>query len=228
MADAGLRRPLALLGLWCSSCAGVTPAEVAAPTHGEAPHSAPRASPQDGQTEREPRGVFGRGFRVIYATGQGLEFPLPDAAGWRRDPRQKQSWVARHLVTSSTLVVRAWRHDDIARAEDCEEQARLWRPDLPAVANAELVETRQQTIANVYASQVTILVRAPRDGGALSGHALAFGSDARDCLMLAFSTSASGTGADAEIARRLGAVVESVFGRARRLGIDQRVPEPRL
>lgn len=217
------RGALTLLGLL--GCAAARPDAMAPPRSPAASVPVPRALTPSVET----RGVFEGGFRTVYATGQGLEFPLPDAAGWRHDPRQRQSWVARHLGTASTLIVRAWRHDDVARVEECEQQARLSRPDLPSPAPAEVIEERRQEIAGGYASRVTLFVRAPERGGqALSGHALAFGSDARDCLLLAFSTSASGRAADLEIARRLGAIVQAVFGRARRLGIDQRVPELRL
>lgn len=174
-----------------------------------------------------PAPSFSGSFRVIEATGQSLTFPLPDAGGWRRDTREARSWVAFHRATQSRLVVRAWRHDAIARVEDCEQQARLWRPELPAMAPGDLVEDRQVTLAGTYASRVSLGVVAD-EGASLQGHALAFGSDARDCLMLAFSTAASGPGASRAVAGRLGLIAERVFGRVHRLAIDERVVVPRL
>lgn len=186
-----------------------------------------RESATSGASERRP---FDGGFRSIEAIGQGLEFPLPDAQGWRRDSREKRSWVARHRQTTSTLVVRSWEHDDVARIEDCERQARAWRPNLPEAASEEVLEQREQVLAGVYRARVVLFVRAatPAPGSTLSGHALAFGSDARSCLMLAFSTAASGPRAKSDVAERLAIVAQGVFGRARRVGIGERVTVPRM
>lgn len=167
---------------------------------------------------------------MIEAKGQSLTFPLPDADGWRRDRRETRSWVASHSATASRLLVRAWQHDAIARVDDCERQARLWRPELPVLGPEELVETKQATLAGSYASQVSvgILAEDPAAPDTLQGHALAFGSDARSCLVLAFSTAASGPGALRVVAERLGVISEAVFRGARRLEIDERVVVPRL
>lgn len=165
---------------------------------------------------------------MIEARGQRLAFPLPDAGGWRRERGEKQSWVAAHPATASRLVVRAWQHDAIARIEDCERQARLWRPELPLLGPEERVETKHVTLAGTYASQVSVGILAePAEAETLRGHALAFGSDARSCLMLAYSTVASGPGALRVIAERLGAVSEAVFAGVRRLQIEERVIVPR-
>lgn len=169
------------------------------------------------------------GLRVLEARDQGLEFPLPDASGWRRDPRERHSWVARHRRSSSQLVVRAWRFEDIARPDDCEQQARLWRRELPTFSPTEQVEHSERLLAGVYRGRVTIGVRgSAREPGRLLGHALAFGSDARDCLMLAFSTTATGAAARSVIAKRLAIIDGTVFQRLRRLDIEGRVTVPRL
>jgi len=167
---------------------------------------------------------------MIEARGQSLAFPLPDAKGWSRDRSETRSWVASHPATASRLIVRAWQHDAIARSDDCERQARLWRPELPVLGPEELVETKQATLAGSYTSQVSvgILAEDPAAPDTLHGHALAFGSDARSCLLLAFSTAASGPGALRVIAERLGVVSQGVFGGVRRLRIDERVVVPRL
>ncbi len=196
----------------------------------------PRAARSDAAVSEESAGgtvgarPFLGGFRSIEAIGQGLKFPLPDAQGWRRDPRDKQSWVARHRRTTSTLVVRAWDYEDIARREDCERQARSWRPELPEAAQEELLEEREQVLAGGYQARIVLFVRSasPAAGGAIEGYALAFGSDARSCLMMAFSTVASGARASDDIAERLSVVAEGVFGRARRVGIGERVVVPRM
>lgn len=190
--------------------------------------AAPAPSASERPAVAAPRG-FSAGVRVIEARGQSLTFPLPDPGGWRRDPRETRSWVAAHRATASRLVVRAWQHDAVARVEDCERQARLWRPDLPVLAPFDVVEARQATLAGTYTSQVSVGVQAEEAlMDTLRGHALAFGSDARSCLMLAFSTTASGPGALGVVAERLGVISETVFGGVRRLGIEERVVVPRL
>jgi len=167
---------------------------------------------------------------MIQARGQSLAFPLPDAGGWRRDRAETRSWVASHPATASRLVVRAWQHDAIARVEDCERQARLWRPELPVLGPDDLVEVKQATLAGSYTSQVSVGIVAedPAAPDTLQGHALAFGSDARSCLMLAFSTGAAGPGALRVVAERLGVISQGVFGGVRRLQIDERVVVPRM
>lgn len=168
------------------------------------------------------------GLRIVEARDQGLELPLPDAAGWRRDPRERHSWVARHLRSSSQLVLRAWRFDDIARPEACEQQARLWRRDLPSFAPLDQIDQSERLLGG-YRSRVMVGVReSPREPGRLLGHVLAFGSDARSCLLLAFSTTATGAAARSVIARRLAIMEGTVLQRLRRLDIEDRVTVPRL
>ncbi len=189
--------------------------------------TAPAAAPLGQPAPPVDSGLEG-GARALEVRSQGLELTLPDAAGWRFDPRERHSWVARHLRSSSQLVVRAWRFEDIARPEDCEQQARLWRRELPSLAPVEQVEQREQRLAGIYRSRVTIGVRAaPRQPGRLLGYVLAFGSDARSCLLLAYSTLASGPMARAVIAARVALVEGTVFERLRRLDIEGRVSVPR-
>jgi hypothetical protein len=165
----------------------------------------------------------------VEAKGQGLEFPMPDAAGWRLDKRERHTWVARHRRSSSELAVRAWRFDGIARPEDCEREAREWRKDLPRFSPAEVIESREQLLAGAYLGRVTVAVRAAAPGSPErgAGYVLGFGSDARDCLMLAFATSASGANVRNVLAERLATISGSVFERARRLDITERVVVPR-
>jgi hypothetical protein len=133
-----------------------------------------------------------------------------------------------HAATASRLLVRAWRSDGIARVADCERQARAWRADLPQFDAADVIEARPQTLAGVYAGQVSVGVHADaRDPSApIQGRVLAFGSDGRDCLCLAFSTSAMGPGALRVVAERLGVMSQTVFARARRTQIEARVIAP--
>jgi hypothetical protein len=190
----------------------------------------PAAAPVITPAERAPGSGFGAGLRIIEAKGQGLAFPLPDPGGWRLDKREKRSWVARHGRSASELLVRAWHFDGIAHPEDCELQARLWRAELPRFAAAEVISADERVLAGSYRSRVTVGVQRAATPAAerLIGGVLGFGSDARECLMLAFSTSAEGPGARQVIAERLGLIAGTVFERVRRLDIEGRVSVPRL
>jgi hypothetical protein len=212
---AGVRRLLACvvaaipLGLF--ACAPAVE-----PTAPAAAHSEPLASGFEG------------GLRTIEATGQGLELSLPDAAGWRHDPRQRATWVATHAATGSILLARSWRADEIARPEDCEREMRLWRPDLPVLRSEERLESRQVSLAGGYVASFTTAARATAaPGRPVLGHAQLFGSDGRACVCLAFSTSARGADAARAVGDRLAVVSHLVFERARRIGIDARLSVPR-
>jgi len=194
--------------------------------------AATRATPSAAPSVRAqpaPASGFGADARVIEAKGQGLEFPLPGTSGWRWDKRERHSWVARHRDSSSELVVRAWRFDGIARPEDCEREARLFRRELPRLTASEIIAENERLLAGTYRGRVTVGVRAAPAAPAPRwlGNVLAFGSDARDCLMLAFSTSAAGPYAREILAERLAAIAGTVFERARRLQIEGRVSVPR-
>lgn len=210
-----MRPPIGLLvALACGPCA-CSPAagRAAAPA---AVTLAPAAAGFDGAP------------RTIEARGQGLELSLPDASGWRHDPRQKATWVATHAATGSILLARAWRAGTLARPEDCEREMRLWRPDLPVLAGEERLESRRVSLQGGYVGRFTSGVRSPAGPSRrVLGHAQLFGSDGRSCVCLAFSTVAEGSGAARAVGERLGAISHLVFERARRIGIDARLAVPR-
>jgi hypothetical protein len=171
---------------------------------------------------------LGSEFGSVEATGQGLELDLPDTPGWRHDARDERSFVAVHAATRSRLIVKAWNADSIARPDDCEQQLRQLRPELPVLAPEQRIEERSLRVAGDHTARLMAgVVPSPgprRDGGAvLFGHALLFGSDGRHCLALIYSTSAQGGAAPRSVGERLGAMTRVTFERVRRLGIDQRV-----
>jgi len=227
MVDAGLNRGAAAIALavsWGLCCApNGTPQSNTASNSPAAAALAPTTGGTNGSAETG----FGDGFALIEARGQGLTFPLPDPRGWRLDKRETRSWVARHPGSASELVVRAWQFDGIARPQDCEREARSRRPDLPELRPNEIVESSPQTLADHYRGQLSVGVREVSAGSSeLRGHALAFGSDARRCLMLAFSTTATGPLARRVVAERLSTVTHAVFEQAHRLEIESRVQVP--
>jgi hypothetical protein len=219
----GQLTPRTAVARWLAGLAALgAPACAASPSPPTVPMSTPAA--------RAPGSGFSSDLRIIEAKGQGLAFPLPDPAGWRLDKREKHSWVARHLQSSSKLLVRAWHFDGIARPEDCEREARLWRNELPRFTPSEVISESERMLAGAYRGRVTVGVRRgpTPTPERLFGDVLGFGSDARDCLLLAFSTSAVGPDADLVIAERLAMIAGTVFERARRLEIEGRVSVPRL
>jgi hypothetical protein len=172
---------------------------------------------------------LGTGFRSVEATGQGLELELPDAGGWRHDTHDTRSFVALHAATRARLMVRAWIAEAMARPDDCEQQLRRLRPELPALAPEERVEERALRVAGGHAARLMAgVVPSPGSPSALDGHALLFASEGRRCLALIYSTSAQGPAAPRIIGGRLATITRVTFERVRRLGIDERVRVPRL
>ena len=165
-------------------------------------------------------------FGIVEATGQGILMPLPDADAWRRDPRETRTWVVSHAASQSRLLVRAFRADGVARADDCERQMRLWRPDLPAPPPGGRAETRGLRLDGDFAGQVLTFAEGPAVSHAVTGHALLFASDGRQCVCLVFSTSAEGANAASVVGARLGSVTRVSFERARRIGIEASVRPP--
>lgn len=173
--------------------------------------------------ERVASGLDTR-FRPVEAAGQGIEIDLPDADGWRRDARERRSFVAVHPATGSRLMVRAWSAGAVVRPDGCERELRQLVPDLPRLAPAERVEERALRVAGDHAAQLVAgVVPSPEAPGALAGHALLFGSAGRRCLALIYSTAARGGAAPRVIGERLGSMIRVSFERARRLGVEERV-----
>jgi hypothetical protein len=176
-----------------------------------------------------PLAGFADGFGTVEAHGQGLELLLPNPEGWRVDPTEKISWVIRHRRSESALAVRIWHTDAIVRPEDCERQARAWRPDLPRPDPGELVQSISTRLAGDYDGRITVGIRSSQGAPnemRLAGYALAFGSTARSCLLLAFSTFANGPAARRSIAERLALIVPTAFLRAHRVSIERRLIVP--
>lgn len=164
-------------------------------------------------------------FGLVEATGQGILLPLPDADAWRRDPRESRTWVARHTATQSRLLARTFRADGVARGDDCERQMRLWRRDLPVIPPEARVESRRVRLDGDFAGELVTYAEGPI-AHAVTGNALLFASDGRQCLCLVFSTSAEGADAASIVGARLGSITRVGFERVRRIGIEASVRAP--
>jgi hypothetical protein len=108
------------------------------------------------------------------------------------------------------------------RPEQCEEQARLWLPELPGAAPETRLDERRVSSPDGYATRLLVGVQ-PGDGEHIEGFVLAFGATVHRCLALLFSTDATGPRATEEVGHRLRMVADDVFGRAEIRSVDDRV-----
>ena len=152
-----------------------------------------------------------------------LEVPIPEAGGWQVDDRSTPWLVLRHPPTSSVLEPRTWRAPRLVERRECERQARLWRPDIPAAEPESVVERRPLAAPADHATEIVVGVGPAPQAGGLRGYALAFGATVHRCYALVYTTHARGTGAETAIARRLGLVADEIAPRVRLRSIDERV-----
>jgi hypothetical protein len=184
------------------------------------PEDAPPAPPA-------PPAELAGGFRRVVAVGQALELLLPDASAWQRDSREAHSWVALHSGTRSRLVVRSWRADTIVTPVACEQQMRIWRPDLPLSRAEARLETRALRLpGDTDAELSSAASAAPDASGTLAGYAQLVASDGRRCSFVAYATAAEGPERARLVGARL-AIMSASFERVRLLDISARVESSR-
>ena len=148
-----------------------------------------------------------------------LRLPLPDGQAWRVDDERTPWLLAKHDASSSTLMVRVWREDDLVNRARCEERARSWAK-LPHAEGAQIIEQRAVPLPAGFDTRFIAGVSrasAPRGAiGAQEGHrgetihgfVVAFGGWARRCFAYVFRTQAAGDGAVRLIGERLATMVE--------------------
>jgi hypothetical protein len=71
----------------------------------------------------------------------GVVLPLPAGDEWTIRDRGDPWLTATHEGTSSSVLVRLWREDEVINRARCEARARSWRA-LPEPSAAEIVEER--------------------------------------------------------------------------------------
>jgi hypothetical protein len=94
----------------------------------------------------------------------------------------------------------------------CEERARLSRR-LPEVDDTEVLERRRIDVPEGFDTEVRVAVSPEGPGKPIEAAAIAFGGWAHKCFAFAYTTHASGPGAEEVIGRRLAAVVQMTLGR---------------
>lgn len=154
-----------------------------------------------------------------------LTLELPDAAGWREGA--SVGWARlEHARSRSRLELNLTRAERLVRPEDCEARARLEHPRLPRPAAGEALDQRRLATPQGFLSDVTVSVNEA-GSSALEGHVTAFGAAVSRCFAFHFVTRIQGAGAESEIARRLGVVVERVLPSLALSAVDDRVsPQP--
>lgn len=152
-----------------------------------------------------------------------LELELPDRENWFVDDQTTPWFVARHAATRSEIVARIWRAPRLVRREECETQARLWRPAIPKTADESVMERRVITTPAGFSGELVVGVAPLSASSELQGFAVVFGSSVGRCYALVYTTTAAGRGADAALGRRLAIVADEIVPRVRLRGIDERV-----
>lgn len=205
---------LAALAAACSPAASGEHAPVAArPPQPDSP--APPSAPEPELEASE--------WGAIVSVRQSLELSLPERKSWRVNDVATPWLVAQHEPTRSELVARTWRAPRRVKRDECEKQARLWRPGIPAAPAESVMETRQIDAPEGFHSELTVGVEPTGQPGHLRGFAMAFGATVGRCYALVYTTHAFGPRAEAAIGRRLALVADHIVPRARFRSIDQRV-----
>ncbi|HTQ07653.1 MAG TPA: hypothetical protein VMI54_27540 [Polyangiaceae bacterium] len=148
---------------------------------------------------------------------------LPDAPAWHATPSGTFTLLA-HRATHSTLVVRITLASRLVKPEQCEADARLARPSLPAIDPSSVVERR--TLAAPAGFDVRLVVGVTPSPRGVHGYALAVGASTSRCYVAAFETESEGVGAAERVADRLAVVVSGTLDTVRVPGAELRVPPP--
>lgn len=147
-----------------------------------------------------------------------LRLPLPDGRAWIVDDERTPWLTATHAASSSTLMVRVWREDDLVNRARCEERARSWA-ELPQVDGAQIIEQRAVPLPAGFDTRLVagVSAAASRSEAAgqpgpraepIHGFVMAFGGWARRCFAYVFRTQAAGDDAVRLIGDRLATMVE--------------------
>lgn len=205
---------LVLLGVTLG-CAGASPAAHAPPSN---PQGVPGPAQQD----------VSKGFDGPFSERSLARVParvsLPDARSWHAHPSGTFT-VLEHAPTHSTLALRIASAARLVRPEQCEADARLARPSLPASDGASVVERRALAAPQGFDTRLVVGVE-PRAGGTVRGYALAIGAATGRCYVACFETESAGPHAPDDVADRLAVAVSGVFETLRVPSADERVAPP--
>jgi hypothetical protein len=189
-----------------------------------APEPVRKARARSPAQQMLPSELTDAGWVSVESRRQSLVLALPMREAWRIDDAREPWFLARHAATGSELRLRTWPAPRQVRADECQAQARLWRPSIPPIRD-EAVVTRKLSAPEAFAGEIIVGVEPGGDG--LEGHVLAFGATVGRCYAAIFTTRASGPGSEDTLGRRLVLIVEAVLPRVRLLGVEDRVKAAR-
>lgn len=129
----------------------------------------------------------GSSFHTYTSTRFDFSLPLPDGAFFRIEDKTDRWFVATHVPTASTLLVRAWREYEIMNRASCEERARLHRT-LPERDKRVLLDERRVDVPPQHDTIVDVRVRELQQAPRFEGTVLAFGGWAHRCFAFVFVT----------------------------------------
>lgn len=148
-----------------------------------------------------------------------IEFMLQDKAAWRIS--EGRAWLeARQPETASSFALRTWRAERLVRRSECAEQARIVRMSIPVVREESILD--QRAFAAPAGFDAELIVGAEPSPQGVSGFALVFGASVGYCYAAVFTTTASGSDAEQEIAARLRFAVDRVLSSVRTRSVDDR------
>jgi hypothetical protein len=149
---------------------------------------------------------------------------LPDARAWHA--RQSGSFtLLEHPPTHSTLALRVVNAARLVRPEQCEADARLARPSLPASDGTTIVERRALATPEGFDTRLAVGVE-PGAAGSVRGFALAIGAATGRCYVACFETESAGPHAAEAVADRLAVMVSGVFETLRVPSAEERAAPP--
>lgn len=153
-----------------------------------------------------------------------LSIGLPDGHAWRIDDHRSPWLVATHAPTDSTLRVRTWSESELASNDRCLATARSWDASIPRLDAERPVDERQAPIRGSDMTAHVVADIRPDPTGAIGGYVVAVGASIRRCLLVVYTTRASGRDAPRVIGDRLATMVE---GLAKTLAFDRSFDVPR-
>jgi len=148
---------------------------------------------------------------------------LPNARAWHASTSGTFTLLEQR-GTHSTLALRVTLAPRLVRPEQCEAEARLARPSLPAVDPSSVVERR--TLAAPPGFDVRLVVGVTPVPNGVHGYALAVGAGTSRCYVAAFETESEGAGAADRVAERLAVVVSGTFETLRVPSAELYAPPP--
>jgi hypothetical protein len=162
------------------------------------------------------------GWGPIASARHGLEVTLPEVGAWTVNDYDESWLVAQHARSRSEIRMRAWRAPRTNSPDDCWQQARLWRPDLPRLVPETMLEQRPLAAPPGYRGEIGVGIVAPGDG-LVEGYVVAVGARTGRCFAFWYRTRVRGAAAEAIVAENLAVISAGVVDGIEQSGIEKAV-----